>query len=274
MTKLSFMIGSAAVASLLAACSQEPVVRKIELTAEPVVPSGSALAVGSKIQVELENVEPLLAGKRLVVWVAGSVANELQPIGTVVPGEPALLDPASAGVTLSAVRGIQITEEVEPADPTAMPAVRSAVTLLEGAFPGPLAFGVKASDFASAGGSATIADAALDVAAEGLPALPSGFQYVVWLRFEKAVAEAHAHLRVQAAGHDPEPVTNEGMMQIGALPATGTARYQTHDDLFEAVECRVTIESLQGVPEPSPCMTLRGAVELPAGSGGSGEHLH
>jgi hypothetical protein len=264
MKPISLVIAAAS-ASLLAACGQEPVVRKIALTAQPIVPSGSAEPAGNQIRVRLENVEPLAADRRLMAWAVGSTDAQLAALGPMVPGTPASFDPPPW------IRGIEITEEV---DEPALPLKRSGVTLLRGAAPGRLAFALDASDFAAAQGSAAIEDDELDVTAVGLPPLPTGYEYTVWLRFA-ATGETHAHLRVQAGEHGgSEPVTNEGMMRLGALPAAGSAHFATHDDLFEALECRITIESLQGVPGPSPCTTLRGVVELPTSGGAGDGHLH
>jgi hypothetical protein len=273
MNKLPLSIWSAAITSLLVACSQEPVVRTIELTAQPVTPSASTHAEGTKLHVTLENVEPLLPGKRLIVWAVGATDAMLVALGAVTPGEIAELDPPAAGIALNAIRTIEITEEAEAA---ALPSLRSGITLVRGPFPGKLEFEVPLADFAGAQGSATIEDDELDVTATGLPALPNGFEYVVWLRFENtSPGETHDHLRVLAGEHgDPEPITNQGMMRIGALPQTGAQRFSARDELFEAVECRITIESLQGIADPSPCTTLRGMVELPEGSGDPDGHLH
>jgi hypothetical protein len=247
---------------LVGACSQEPVVRNIKLEAEGRVPSGSATVDGDAAQIALADVESLRAGYRFVVWGIDDT-GAATALGAIAPEAPNRIELAPG----AKIAALEITEELDEAS---LPAARSNVVWLRGSFPGELRFALGAADYSAASGSARISDDSLEVVAPGLPALPSGFEYVVWLGFAGGSDTSHAHLRPLGGDHE----SGEALRPMGTLPPNGTRRFDTNDDLFEALECRITIESLRGVSTASTSVALHGEVELPEGAEDGEGHLH
>lgn len=267
-----FSQASALAALLLLSCSLEPVVRTSELTPQPVTPTGTSRLAGSAIIVESQNVEPLTPGFRLLVWAVTESGTVL--LGPLVPGNPAQVKPATAGITLAEIDELLVTEE---ASTTELPTTPSPVVVLRGAVGGELVFGgtLRADDFAQARGSLRIEDDRAEVSLRDLPALPAGYQYSVWLQIDTA-GKSHAHLSTSSGDHGGVGASPSGELTLlGPLPDPRVStRFDIGRTLYEARECWITIESLRGVDAASTCTAMHGEVELPELGEAAEGHLH
>lgn len=278
------MIGMLTVLGLVSSgCDAEPAVRTVTLNPEPeMIPTGAVAVVGGEVRAEFTEVESLEDGLRYVLWA--DTPSDTVALGQIEPGKPLAVLAADLGFEVEDLVSVFVSVE---GDGSGLPSSPSLTTVVQGAVPGVLRFGgsVDAESFEHASGTATLEDNSIHVSSAGLPALPNGFHYEVWLGFgaahdEGGEGDAHAESKfdVASAGHD-EPPALEGFVSMGELDGE---LMRTHSNsLVVAAECQVTIEADDGHGEMSDTRVLRGMVmtqsDAPAGGADEEEgpeHLH
>lgn len=253
------------VALLATACGPDPAVRKATLEPGSGIPAGTAVAVGSELRVEFSAAEPLSDGHHHLLWADTPTDNVF--LTEIAPGMQHTTRPADHGVAIEEVNALLVTEENEDDEP---PSIPSLSTIVRGALGKPLLFGgtLSAESFHSASGTATLKKKRVHVTTEGLPTLPSGYHYEVWLDFG---AEEHVHGAEDehdegaagaagAAEDDHEEEEAERYVNLGRL--LGETLMAEHDSsVVTAKELQITIESDNGHEDhKASAIALRGLV--------------
>jgi hypothetical protein len=263
-------------AGLAAACADD-VFRKVTLQPAVVLPSGHATADNDTIYIEIEPGELLAEGHHLVAWAA-TAAGTVR-LGDFESGGHLTGELSTAGITAADIERVLVTEEEEHD-----PALPSIVVFLSGALPGELMFvGLIDHDFEQASAEAEIQNGRITISAGGLPTLPRGFLYGVWVvldEHDEVLEQQHSHLTARSAGHDD----GGGHVETGAVFAgqlSGGVLLDNELDVLLASghEVIVSIESENGVASMSKASVLSGEIVLtgetdPEEGDGHGDHLH
>lgn len=230
----------AALGALAIGCGDE-IRRTVELTPAGELPGGTAVLRGQTLVIDAEPTEALDGAWRSIAWaISGTVAEALGEIDA----EHSLMVPvANLRTPIDRIAEIHITEEA--AGPT-LPDRPSDEVWMKGTFPGALAFlGLGHEAVGAATAQAKLRDDTVEFTATGLPSLPHGFSYRVWMLFE----DGGGH-----GGGDAMP------MMLGQLGGGTFLSNRADRLLVTAHSVMVTIESEHGADTMSSAMVLRGEV--------------
>jgi hypothetical protein len=256
----------ASAALLLAACESDDVIRNVELALTLDLPHGESALVGDTLTVEFGAVEMVGAETRFVVW-ATTDTGDVALADSASPGEVEV-DLADAGLVAADVDAVLVSEESAGAD---LPDGPPATVFLEGLPGGELMFGgLESHDFEGAMATAELHNEEIHIMAMGLPGLPDGYSYGVWLMF---AGGGHGHSGDDDGHGDME------MMHMGDLNGAGMLETEGHRILGGAGSVAVTVEAANGDDMMSTSSVLSGEVVYeteggPAEDEGGGGHMH
>jgi hypothetical protein len=267
---------------LLAACSLEPVRRKVDLTPHADLPAGIvSMGHDGVLEIELGEIEPLRDEHVHAAWASTSV--DLVYLGPLTAGTPLSVDPADFGLASGAMREIRVTIEERTAlpldEPSAPPVL---VAALSDHGPSSLSIpGLDEGTLAGASATAVLEDARVDVYGVGLPSLPSALFYGVWLEFEAGAAASSetpgGHAHSVAPGNAAASAGHSAVASfVGRLDPSGQLDVELGSPIVEARAVAVCVEAEGGVDEQSPSCVLRGEVTRPTASESPApaEHVH
>ncbi len=280
--KHTHLLSITLMAAAALACSTEPVQRRVSLESSASgIPAGSSGILGDELEVEFTSAEPLMDGKRHVLWA--ELRSSTIALAEIVAGAHTEVFPQDVGVAVVDIQEVLVTEEDAAGS---LPTAPSKAVVVRGELPGPLMFGgmLMANDFAAAAGTADLEDDTIRVATSGLPDLPAGFRYDIWVGFSATAGGGSSTPRtVMSGGHGRGTEAAPQPLRIGAL-AGASAAFDTGRFLPVATEVRLTIESDGGhLDAAAAARVLQGAVVTTAdesgggaaeSGGGSPEHLH
>lgn len=240
----------------VASCGADEIYRKVTLAPSVSLPTGRTMLAGDTLLVQFGAVEPLAMGHRFVVWAgtaSGPVAlGESDAAGTIAA---TLTD---FGLVAIDIQLIIVSEEEEG---TGLPSTLLGSLYLQGLLvDGELRFGgLDAADLEATTGEAELLDEEITLETMGLPSLPGGFSYAVWMMF-------------------PDDGAME-MIEMGELGGDGTLEASGDRILALGRTIAVTVESDNGMPMMSNSTVLTGRVVTEAqGSTApaeeSGDHMH
>lgn len=246
-TQIVVIVAVALVA--LGACGSE-ITRTFALTPMGSLAHGQSLLIGDTLVVEMGGAEALSDGYRWVAWVESDAGTEV--LGEIQNHVRLETDTTTLATAMVSVEDVLISEEAVGAT---MPASPSNRIWMHGEFPGPLhMLGLAADAFDDASAEVLLDKKQIEVSASGLPALPTGFAYVVWLDFG---ADAHAD---EHGTQEPTMPQRVGELGGGVFMENHLATLTV-----TAEAAMVTIESRNGIAMMSPVMPLHGEVVFVAG---------
>lgn len=239
---------------LLAGCGDE-ILRVFPMASMPALPSGHVKLVGDTLSVEMEGSEPLASDYRWVAWAQSSSSSEA--LGEVAPGDELEVDVNDLATPIDEVATFLITEESADSD---LPATPSNRVWMEGElFDHLQLLGLPEASFGGAEAEVNLDRDHVEVTATGLPALPPGYTYDVWVKIEAP----HDGAEDGESAEEPMPV------HVGQLGGGAFLENELPDLVINAEAAMVTIESENGLESMSPARVLHGAVLLTAADQGA-----
>lgn len=231
-----------ALSALLPACAEEPVRRRVQLTAEDGWPRVQTSFLDNSLRVEVTRMEPLGAGTAMNAWLHLHDGRVVRG-GVVSAGAPSFLDGTALGVDWAQVHEVVITEESAGQTPAA-PSIQ---VLFRGAPGATLAAAVEGS-ITGLTATADLADGTLTLSAPSLPLLGSRMFYGIWLIGSHAPGDAGA-----------------GPTFVGRSYVRGTVSFGNLGATALRHEVAVTVESESGADSPTlSAVILRGVVPTSA----------
>lgn len=273
-TLLAAVLGSTA-----GGCGTDEIYRKVALEPAVNLPTGSAVLAGDVLSVEFGAVEPLAMGYRFVVWAgtaSGPVAlGESDVAGTI---DATLTDNTTftdLGYTAADIQLVIVSEEKKKG--AGLPSTLLGPLYLKGPVDGELRFGgLDAAELESTTGQAELLNKEITLEIAGLPSLPSGLSYAIWMMFP----EEHDETDSDGGGHGHGGGGEMEMIEMGALGGDGTLKARGDRVLALGSTIVVTVESDNGMPMMSSSTMLTGQVVIEAQNGvapveeGGGDHMH
>jgi hypothetical protein len=202
----------------------------------------------------MEGTEALQSGYRWVAWVKSGESVEL--LGEVGADTRLEVEATALAMPTASIEEVLISEESTKGDLPESPSKR---IWMRGEFPGSLQMlGLEEDAFSAATAEVHLTGDHIEVTASGLPGLPTGFAYALWLDVD--------------TGHDDEHADNEAMQTLAGILGGGTFMENDLDMIATIAQAAtLTIESDHGNEMMSSATALRGAVVLTAEEGTSPE---